>query len=78
MRRTPEPIGQEARWISLVEEFDFDIEYRVGKQHGNADALSRMPCVLECKQCTGKGKSSKSPQFVNVRVYRAVATELFR
>ena len=59
MRRTPEPIGQQARWISLVDEYDFDIEYRAGKQHGNADALSRMPCVPECKQCTGKGKSSK-------------------
>ena len=57
MRRTPEPIGQQARWISLVDEFDFDIEYRPGKAHGNADALSRMPCPEECKQCTGKSNS---------------------
>ena len=59
MRKTPEPIGQQARWTSLVEEFDFDIIYRAGKQHGNADALSRMPCQADCKQCVGKPNSGK-------------------
>ena len=47
LKRTPEPIGQQARWVSYIGEFDFDIEHRPGKAHGNADAMSRYPC----KQC---------------------------
>ena len=31
--------------------FTFDIEHRPGKQHGNADGLSRCPC----KQCGQEG-----------------------
>jgi len=47
LRRTPEPIGQQARWCEILEEFDFKIEHRAGRSHGNADALSRRPC----RQC---------------------------
>ena len=39
-----------ARWLEILGEFDFKIEHRPGRKHGNADALSRIPC----KQC-GKG-----------------------
>ena len=31
----------EARWLECVTKFDFDVQYRKGSQHGNADALSR-------------------------------------
>ena len=75
MRRTPEPIGQQARWISLVEEFDFDIEYRPGKAHGNADALSRMPCPEECKQCTGKANNRVAAIRQPPRVQDATALD---
>ena len=34
LKRTPEPIGQQARWVSYVGEFDFDIEHRPGKSMG--------------------------------------------
>ena len=47
-----DPEGQIARWLSILGPYDFDIEHRPGKKHGNADALSRYPC----KQC-GKGVS---------------------
>ena len=43
LRKTPDPIGQQARWLEIMEEFDFNIEHRPGKGHGNADAVSRMP-----------------------------------
>ena len=39
-----EPEGQLARWLERLQEFDFKIIHRRGKQHGNADALSRRPC----------------------------------
>ena len=47
LRSTPEPIGQQSRWLKILEEFSFDIEHRPGRLHVNADAMSRMPC----KQC---------------------------
>ena len=58
-----EPKHQIARWIEVLSEFDFELEYHPGKKHGNADALSRCPnprdcsCpvaeehVLPCKSC---------------------------
>jgi len=47
LRKTPEPIGQQARWCEILDEFDFQIVHRPGRNHGNADALSRRPC----RQC---------------------------
>jgi len=41
LRRTPEPIGQQARWLEQMEEFDFTVKHRSGVKHGNADGLSR-------------------------------------
>ena len=41
LRNFRNPEGQLARWL---EEFDFSIVHRRGRKHGNADALSRMPC----------------------------------
>ena len=38
------PEGQLARWLERLQGFDFEIVHRRGRKHGNADALSRMPC----------------------------------
>jgi len=43
LRKTPEPIGQQARWIEIMEMFQFTVEHRPGKAHSNADAMSRKP-----------------------------------
>ena len=50
LRRTPEPIGQQSRWLEILEEFNFTVEHRPGKKHANADALSRRPC-RQCGMC---------------------------
>ena len=44
------PEGQVARWMELLQQYEFKIKYREGKFHGNADALSRRPCS-DCKYC---------------------------
>jgi len=44
LRHTPDPVGQQARWLEIMEEYDFQVEHRPGVKHGNADALSRRPC----------------------------------
>ena len=43
-RRSKEPVGQPGRWLEVMEEYDFDIEFCPGSKNGNADALSRRPC----------------------------------
>ncbi len=47
--RSPQPIGQQARWLDLLAEYDMEIQHRPGRRHNNADALSRIP--YNCQQC---------------------------
>ena len=47
LMRFKNPDGQLARWLEVLSEYDMKIEHRPGRQHQNADALSRLPC----KQC---------------------------
>jgi len=55
-RNTPEPIGQQGRWLDFLGEYDITIHHRPGRAHGNSDALSRRPCersaLTRCQQCT--------------------------
>ena len=41
LRRTPDPDGQQARWLEILEEYDFQMEHHPGVTHENADALLR-------------------------------------
>ena len=43
-----EPKGRIARWIEILSAYQFSIEYRPGKRHGNADAMSRCPNPRDC------------------------------
>jgi len=55
LKKTPQPIGQNARWLELLGEYDFIIKHRPGPRHGNADAISRHPCLNKssCTACHG-------------------------
>ena len=46
-----EPERQVARWIEALSSFQFDIQHRPGRLHGNLDGLSRSPCGDDCKKC---------------------------
>lgn len=46
------PEGQTARWLEVLQQFDFTVQYRAGNKHANADALSRRPCdKTGCSNC---------------------------
>ena len=55
--RLKEPHHQVARWIEILSEFQFDLHHRAGKDHENADALSRL--CADCKQCTSISERDK-------------------
>ena len=38
-----EPQGQVARWLERLQEYNFEIQQRPGRQQSNADSLSRPP-----------------------------------
>ena len=43
--------GMMARWLHTLQQFQFSIIHRAGRDHGNADGLSRVP-ISPCSQCT--------------------------
>ena len=54
LKKTPENMGQQARWLEVLEEFDdYKVEHRAGTQHGKAGALSRRPAepFEDCHDC---------------------------
>ena len=40
-----------ARWLHALHQFQFSIAHKAGRDHGNADGLSRVPSS-PCGQCT--------------------------
>jgi len=69
LRHTPEPIGQQARWLEQMEEYDFTVVHRPGVRHGNADGMSRRPCTSPDCFC-GRNKEEQHP-FQSRAVRRA-------
>ena len=65
--KAKDPEGQLASWIEFLSTFDFEIQYRPGQRHQNADALSRRPCDDRCKWCKG-WKSQTQVSFVHVGI----------
>ena len=46
-RSTPEPVGQQARYLDFMAQFDMELEYRAGVRHTNCDVVSRLrPCEV--------------------------------
>ena len=51
-----DPEGMLARWLSVLDVYDFEIQHRAGIKHANADGLTRTDCT-QCKRngCAGRG-----------------------
>ena len=39
--------GRLTRWTMFLQQFDFEVQYRPGREHANADTLSRRPAHME-------------------------------
>ncbi len=66
------PEGQMARWLEIIGTYDLEIQHRPGRQHGNADALSRRPCD-SCRHC--ELKESKVDEGNGECVHRICAID---
>ena len=51
LHRFKDTEGMMSRWLHSLQQFQFSIIHRPGKDHGNADGLSRAPSS-PCRQCT--------------------------
>ena len=51
LHRFKDTEGMMARWLHTLQQFQFSIIHRAGREHRNADGLSRAPSS-PCKQCT--------------------------
>ena len=72
-----EPDGQIARWLQRLGPYIFKIEHRAGKRHGNADALSRVPCELNCRQCKRvENEGCENKEYSHVSELRNGSTEI--
>jgi hypothetical protein len=80
--KTPELSGQLARYIEFISQFDFELLYRAGKSHLNADGISRLPpCQVgpnnnPCRQCNKRMLSEHSPTDAGLVRSMTVETNL--
>ena len=51
LHRFKDTEGMMARWLHTLHQFQFTIVHRAGRDHGNAEGLSRAP-TDPCRQCT--------------------------
>ena len=80
--RTPEPVGQQARYLDLLGKYDMEIVHRPGSSHQNGGALSRRPFErmeeeTACRQCrrTGREKESRARHVMTRRQLSATAKQ---
>lgn len=70
LHKMKEPEGQMARWLEKLGPYTFKIQHRSGKQHGNADAMSRIPCDSTCKQCKNRTFDNINKRFSHLSELR--------
>ena len=51
LHHSKDPVGQPARWIEVIDTYNDTFQHQPGRNHGNADALSRYPCGQSGGKC---------------------------
>lgn len=79
LHKFKEPDGQICRWLQQLGPYNFTIIHRAGKQHANADALSRLPKEGStegmCKQCKENHKDYDGDFVTRVKDLRENSNE---
>jgi hypothetical protein len=68
VRSLKNPSGQVARWLQELGNYNLNVTHRPGRQHKNADALSRSPC----KTCSRQSETYSPPIQDECETLRAV------
>jgi len=71
LRKTVEPMPQLARWLTLIEQYDYEVVHRPGVKHGNEDGLSRRPVVAEHRGAADEHEKVSKTEQSNVRMVTA-------
>jgi len=79
-QRMKDLIGQAARYLEILSNYDFDIEHRSGARHVNVDSISRLrPCEVDggepCKQCNKRVTGRHAINAVQTRAQRTRMTD---
>lgn len=88
LNKLKNPSGRLARWALELQQYDFDIKYRSGKQNKVADELSRNPVCLtsarsdewyEKKIKEVEKEPSKNPEYCirNNKLYRKITNDSY-
>ena len=62
---------QLARWLTLIEQYDYEVVHRPGVKHGNVDGLSRRPVVAPQQGATDEPQQPSKTEHNNVRIVTA-------
>ena len=67
-------VGQLVRLLECLQEYNFKVQHRRGRLHGNADGLSRRPCPEDCRHCHRKKEQngSKHVQAITCLLYTSL------
>ena len=66
LQRTPEPIGQHGRWLERLQEFDYQVVHRPGRNHAKADSLTRRP-RRQCDLCASVVETTETQEKRTIR-----------
>ncbi|KAJ8388017.1 hypothetical protein AAFF_G00148080 [Aldrovandia affinis] len=56
--------GQVARRLETLQGYDFELRHHLGRQYGNADALTGWPCAAAgCMHCPRQEARPSSPRW---------------
>ena len=65
--KSKEPNGRVARWVMLLQELDFEVKHRPGRQMQLPDMLSRQERVLALREGTAGEAQGRDPLIAALR-----------
>ena len=62
LHKFKDPDGMQARWITALTTFDYEVQHRPGAKHANADGISHRTCACpDCPDCVSESEDDSDP-----------------